>query len=269
MKNIHLDLRVALKKENNGDVTWCDYTKDNVAPINNIGNSLIKSLHLYLNDVLINSSADNYHLKSYIQTLYTFDQQQKGSYLQPSGWYADSTKYFNDMGTAGGALGDNTGFIERKKKFLVPSSTQYAKYPVHILSKISTDFLGAANGLLIPGVEVRIELELNNSQVYLMSNSIEQGTGTNKKQYSYHLELTEIKLHVPVCTMSQESFLRFNATIADKPAIYDLKKTMIIPHPIAKDSTFYFNNCLFACSEQPSRFGLAFVKTSTYKGKYE
>ena len=269
MKNIHLDMRLALKKEHNGVVTWCDFTKDNVAPINNIGNSMIKSLHLYLNDVLINSSADNYHLKSYIQTLYTFDSQQKGSYLQPAGWFADSTRYFNDMGQAGAELGNNTGFIERKKLFLVPSNTRYAEYPIHILTKLSTDFLGTANGLLIPGVEVRIEIELNSPQIYLMSNTLLQGPEGDKKQYSYHLDLADIKIHVPVCAMSQESFLRFNSTLAEKPAIYDLKKTMIIPHPIPKGSSFYFNNCLFACAEQPARFGIAFVSTSAYKGKYE
>ena len=264
MKNLHLDLKVALKKEHNGVVSWCDFTKDNVAPINNIGNSMIKSLHLYLNDVLINSSADNYHLKSYIQTLYTYDSQQKASYLQPGGWFSDSTKYFDEMGNPGGDLGSNTGFIERKKLFLVTSNLKYAEYPIHILSKLTTDFLGTANGLLIPGVEVRIELELNNSKIYLMSNSMEQ----ENVQYSYHLELNEIKLHTPVCTMSQESFLRFNSTIAEKPAIYDLKKAMIIPYPIAQGSSFFFNNCLFACAEQPSRFGLAFVRTSAFKGRY-
>ena len=261
-------MKLALKKEHNGVVSWCDFAKDNVAPINNIGNSMIKSLHLYLNDVLINSSADNCHLKSYIQTLYTYDSQQKGSYLQPAGWYADSTKYFNDMGTVAADVGNNTGFIERKKLFLITSNQKYAEYPIHILSKLTTDFLGTANGLLIPGVEVRIELELNNSQVYLMSNTTEQGPAGGKIRYSYHLELTEVKLHVPICAMAQEAFLRFNSTIAEKPAIYDLKKAMIIPYPIAAGNSFFFNNCLFACAEQPSRFGLAFVRTSAFKGRY-
>ena len=173
------------------------------------------------------------------------------------------------MGTAGGPPGENTGFFERKKLFLTQSKAEYAHFPIHLVAKVATDFLGTTNGLLIPGVEVRLEFGLNPSEVYIMSNTKVQGEGTDRKQYKYWLDIQDIKLHVPVCAMSQESFVRFNSTLQEKPAIYDLKKSMIIPHPISLGSTFYYNNCLFACSEQPSRFGLAFVRTSAYKGNYE
>ena len=68
--------------------------------------------------------------------------------------------------------------------------------------------------------------------------------------------------------MTQEMYVRFNSTIQKKPAIYNLRRTMIIPHTIAKDATFYFNDNLFVSSEQPNRFGLAFVKSSAFRGSY-
>lgn len=78
-----------------------------------------------------------------------------------------------------------------------------------------------------------------------------------------------MSLHIPVCTMTQEMFVKFNATIQQKPAIYNLRRSMIIPHTIPKDATFYFNDCLFVASEQPTRFGLAFVTAAAFHGSYQ
>ena len=67
MKNIHLDAKIALKKDVGGTKSWCSTSDDNVGFVNNILSSMISSCHVKLNDVLINNSADQYHLKSYIQ----------------------------------------------------------------------------------------------------------------------------------------------------------------------------------------------------------
>lgn len=86
--------------------------------------------------------------------------------------------------------------------------------------------------------------------------------------YRYSLELSDVSLHVPICTMTQEMFVRFNSTIQKKAAIYGLRRSMIIPHTIPADATFYFNDSLFVASEQPTRFGLAFVKAQAFHGSY-
>ena len=69
--------------------------------------------------------------------------------------------------------------------------------------------------------------------------------------------------------MTQEMFIRFNSTIKEKPAIYNLKRTSITPYTIPKDATFYFNDSLFVSSEQPARFGLAFVTADAFHGSFE
>ena len=83
MKNMLFDCKVRLLKANDAKLSK---TVDNVAPINNILNSMIGSLRIYLNNVLINNSNDYYQYKSYIQTLFTFDNHQKESYLETAGW---------------------------------------------------------------------------------------------------------------------------------------------------------------------------------------
>ena len=64
MKHIYLDCRLGLRVNK---ASWPNAASDNCAPINNIVNSLIGSLSIRLNDVLINNSNDYYHYKSYIQ----------------------------------------------------------------------------------------------------------------------------------------------------------------------------------------------------------
>ena len=84
MKHMLLDCQVKLNKM--GSAVALEKKSDNVAPINNILGSMISSVWIYLNDTLINNSNDYYMYKSYIQTLYSFDDQQKESYLETSGW---------------------------------------------------------------------------------------------------------------------------------------------------------------------------------------
>lgn len=83
MRNIFLDARVALKKTG-GEYLTKD--SDNAAPCNNVLNTMIRSVRLYLNDVLINKYSDNYHLKSYITQLYSYDTQHKEAFLRVGGW---------------------------------------------------------------------------------------------------------------------------------------------------------------------------------------
>lgn len=82
MRNIYVDLKIALKK--NGD-EWLDATVDSVMPINNVACSCVKQMTMTIGGTTIES---NYHyLKSYITDLYSYDSQQKASFLEPAGWY--------------------------------------------------------------------------------------------------------------------------------------------------------------------------------------
>ena len=83
MRYLLLDVRVKLLKT--GDETL-DKKTDNCAPINNILNSMIGTLRIYLNNVLLNNSNDYYFYKSYIQTLYSFNREMKETYLETGGW---------------------------------------------------------------------------------------------------------------------------------------------------------------------------------------
>ena len=52
----------------------------------------------------------------------------------------------------------------------------YHGFAVHLITKLNTEFIGSTNSLLIPGVEVRVEIDLNNPTIYLMSNTAANDT---------------------------------------------------------------------------------------------
>lgn len=163
------DCRYALKKKRD---EWLDVATDNVAPMNNIVSSLFKSVKLQLNNVTINRDDDHYHLKAYIHDLYTYDIMHKDTILRPGGWYADTNNCYDEMDNTAENIEPNVGFHLRKLLFMTATKT-YRTFPNHFVAKIQTDFQGSVNGLLIPGVDVRLDFTLNEPSMYLMSNTSE------------------------------------------------------------------------------------------------
>ena len=82
--------------------------------------------------------------------------------------YTD-TGDFNDVGTVS-TQSTNSGYLLRNKKFCNEQG-EYKQYAVHFLARLNTDFMGSTNALLIPGVDVRIDIILNTPALYMMSNT--------------------------------------------------------------------------------------------------
>ena len=122
----------------------------------------------------------------------------------------------------------------------------YREFPIHFMGRLHNDFSGSTNSLLIPGVDVYIDLELLDPNIFLMSN-------TQKESVPYTYEISDIKIHIPVATMTQEMFTRFNAKLQHTPALYNLRKTSLGHHTIPKGSTIFFNDALFPQAEQPNK----------------
>ena len=94
--------------------------------------------------------------------------------------YGDETGKFNDMGKAGepgtAETSDNSGYFARKKLFLQENAEDYHGYTVHFITKLNSEFLGSTNSLMIPGVEIRVEIVLNEPVFYLMSTTATAAT---------------------------------------------------------------------------------------------
>ena len=72
----------------------------NVGPINNILHSLFSECKVYLEDILVNDSNENYAFKAFLIDTLSYDMNAKNSYLQCQGYFQDTP---NQMESAGNA----------------------------------------------------------------------------------------------------------------------------------------------------------------------
>lgn len=79
---------------------------DVIAPTNLFLHSIFPEVHLYMNEKSVTPSAQNYPYKSMIQTLLTYGDPAKESYLTSSLYYRDTARYFDDFP-------NNKGFQKR------------------------------------------------------------------------------------------------------------------------------------------------------------
>jgi len=69
-----------------------------VAPVNNIGHSLIRTFKVTCNGNDVNSiSENNYHELAYISRLYEYGPQEKANNLTIEGWYDDTPGKFDEL----------------------------------------------------------------------------------------------------------------------------------------------------------------------------
>ena len=102
-----IECSVVMQKK---DGTMPDKTKI-LAPVNMCLTSLFESVSVRLNDVSITASGRYYPYKCYLQTLLSFNQAQKNSFLQQMGWYQDSPSSEVTPSSS------NTGFLLRSANF--------------------------------------------------------------------------------------------------------------------------------------------------------
>ena len=113
---------------------------------------------------------------------------------------SDTSGKFNDLGTTNSVSSRNTGIFARKSLFMDSTNKKYKEFPIHFMGRLHNDFSGSTNSLLIPGVDVFLDLELLEPNVFLMSN-------THSTDIPYTYEVSDIKIHIPVASMSQDCLL--------------------------------------------------------------
>jgi hypothetical protein len=134
---------------------------DLVAPINNIALSAWREIELYINGQSLGGSvSDNYHYKSYLQSLTSLGSDARKTWLESSAWYLDSAMHGDDMASEGDNS-DNLGW--KKRCALVSRSSTFSTYTL-----LPHDFLRASNHLA-PGN--RLEMKLLRAKNSFILNS--------------------------------------------------------------------------------------------------
>ena len=229
-----------------------------IAPVNNVLNSLFKSVSLSLNGTSVTkNSASTY--ADYIQKLLGYGTDPKHAWMQSAGWYEDETGYYDPVGN----MESNVGFTQRqalfRKKYWVKKDGEdvqewrYHTNEVTFAGKLHTDLKSNDIGLP-PGVGVNIEIETNRDNFRLMCTT----PNSDAK-----LEITKAILHIPIGTMNAKLYQK----LSDKWATEDVKmfyqRTSVIKHQIVFGEKTYFNANIFKGNDtSPCRVFFFFVLNS-------
>jgi len=202
-----------------------------VAPINNVGNSIINSLTLSLNGTTVMSCASGlYPFWSYISALLNNTDDRKKSLLQLAGYYEDSVDSWD-------SLVEPSGFEERRRLFgnyaLSTGPPGTGKF-IYNANKIVTFYVPLNTEFVSPTpmlnrVGGSLEMTLNPPGFYLQCEPKDIAACV-AKQYAF--QVTGAELLVRVREMNPQLSLNLEARIKEAPIEYnncrmDLKKFLI------------------------------------------
>ena len=156
MSQIQLYLRFqVLATANDGQVV----DTKNVSLTNNTLHTLFKNITTLIEDKLIASDNNMYHMRAYIENNYGYNAEAKKTLLRGDGWFKDSGNF--DLVDSEGAgqtfVASQPGFVERKKWIL-------NKNTVKLCGNLHLD-ISTADKLLFSGNTIKLSLTKNDNKV--------------------------------------------------------------------------------------------------------
>jgi len=152
---------IFLQVEVNIDKISTDTTNTKVAPINNFGDSLIKTAELWIGNSLkktLVETVNYYAFKAYLMNLLNFDSLSKQSWMELGMWIKDEPGEWD--------LDTGSGFKERRKRFI--EGKDYATFIV----PLRLDFLNS-NRLLVNRYGMTFTFKRNENSFLLMGENSE------------------------------------------------------------------------------------------------
>lgn len=177
-------------------------TGKDVAPINYVGQTVIKTLDISLNGTQITRNTGNHAHRAMIDTLLTSDQGHALGHLSAAGWRIDT-----------GTGAEIKGFDKTNNKGLAERLALVANgKAVELISKLHID-IGNSHKYLPSGLDLAINIDLNSDAFILMADS-----GVVAADVEFHLIsatlYTEIcHINTPTATAIERVFMDRNAVI--------------------------------------------------------
>lgn len=212
--------------------------------INNNLHSLFKTLRVSLNGTVVNE-IQNYHIKSYIDTLLNYSNDQQNTSLITQGFMKDTKDQFDKVN------GDNSGLVSRK--YRSDNSLIFELY-----GRLNADIFNQPK-LLINGVNLDILLTLESLPFVLMGSS-EKPTIIKFHEASLHVR--HVKVH-PQFALDTYKMLH-----SGKNAIYPFKRSEVKTYTVPKGLSSIELNHVFN-GRQPTNFVMCMVENEALIGNME
>jgi hypothetical protein len=246
LDNIFISAGILLSEES-GPIPY----DTELSVINNCLLSAFKAVRVYVNgEILVNHS--KYSLFAYLNTLLNFPDAPKLTYLESAGWVKDELGQFNSFGKT------SKGYEARKLFFAtkVAGVTRFKLDPTKFFGKL---LLGHNMGTVIPGTEIRIELDKQNDPYYFL-------TADTKK---YKFQFKSLCLYAATRKLNDSLYLSIKKEIQTKNANFYLTIPSIYQYTIPGNVTTFINDSLNYTNHPPSRIILMLQPTNYHQGKQD
>lgn len=226
----------------NNDDTNLEANKE-VGIINYPGATLYKQMDLYLNNDHMISVTD-YAYRSYLETLLSFNDDAKRTWLQSALWQKDKHRHHDTLGDA------NDGYKHRKNKFA--ESQQ-----VELISKIHVEMFNQPR-LLIDHVPLKLVLTKNNDPFTLLTANTE----------NVKIVIDEVTLVVRKNIVAAHKLNEISANLMKQDAKYFFPHVKINTRTIsAAQHDINISNLYSSSSELPVRIAIGLVSNAAYNGQ--
>ena len=222
-----------------------DIADGKVGLINNPLHSIIKQFSIRLNGTLITEQSDTYAYRAYIESLLNFDRSEKDTFLTSALFYKDTAGKMDEPDPSKAVPNRNLGLFARSQ-YTLTSNT---------VGLIGTPFCDIfhTDRFLVPGVEMKIKLNLHKNEFILMS-----AAKTEK------IEIIASKLRIRHVNVTPSVALQLSNAIVKYPlrTVSTHLKTLITG--VLSES---FNN-IFNSGIVPERLIIGLIPNKAYNGDY-
>ena len=213
-----------------------------VSSINYLGATLFNQVELYLNNDHI-ATVSNYAYRAYLESLLSFGEQAKKTWLQAGLFYKDSHKHHDTLGN------DNQGFKFRNN-YISESKN------VELISKVHCDLFNQSR-MLLNQVNVKLIFTRNTDAFCLLAANT-----ANVK-----IEIEELSLFVRRATLADHKFTEINTAIIKQDAKYFIPRTKVKAFTCAAGQRNVEIRNQLSAPDLPTRIIIGMVSNKAYSGQ--
>lgn len=214
-----------------------------VSVVQNLPSSFIRTIRTYVNNKLVSDQNSAYMWKAYLATLLNYTEEAKKTHLRATAmWEEDDPRLINNV--ANPAFTKRAEFLKTSKK-------------VQVCAPLLVDLFQQPK-LLLPHLNIRVEIERNNDNWILFSDSADN----NGK---FKLEVCDLKWVIRKCMVTPGLNLALESKLLKTPAKYSIVRCDV--------KTFHLDagrrqgpNFQIASGQIPRRVFAFMVKTKAFYG---
>ena len=271
-----LEIKIRLNTAGTGGVSsnetgasTADLTKY-VYCVNNFGHSLFNQMNVSFNGVLMTEQSNAYHQKSYLETLLNYNRQEGETLLAAQGWVNElnvaeeltPTNAQNNDKPAPNNWGGKPGLKDLTSRLLGKVYHTFMVKPHIAVFKTGK--------CLVPGVQIDLELYLNDSNLFLFGTP-DTTTSVNKKiptlgdnDLYVTLWMKKVSLSANIYTKLQKQRSLTKTTTVKYPVVRSEVRT----YSFDGNSTFWSQDNVFL-NKVPTKVIIGLVNSTNYNGSLQ